>query len=208
MKTHRITTAALTALALTLAACERGPVAPDMDVDELGALFSAAGSPATRGGAVTAPDDRGPTTGTGGSSGGSVFAVLNSQIDGFAGIYRAGMCSVVLMLAGDVDADEAVRIAAAVLNPRVARSCPSGADIAAQRAEWDWNQLHRFLSIAAPLAGSDGVFAVKLDIPLNALVIAVDSAETARRTAAALGEQGVPEGALHFRIRGAGGMTR
>lgn len=205
MRTNRsnvapLSVAALTALALAVSACDAGPAAPDMDMDELGALFSQAGAPPSRGVTVA---DRGPAGG-----GVSVFDVLNAQIDGFAGLYRTGMCSIALMLAGDVDADAAVRTAAAVIDPLVGRSCPSGVDVTPQRADYDWNELHRFLTIAWPLAGSPGVFGISLDIPLNGLVIIVDSSDTARRVGSSLGDQSVPVGALNFRIRGTGGTSR
>jgi hypothetical protein len=200
MSTPR-TLAVIAALAVAVVACDTLPAGPALDgsgTDQLGQLLSsaAAGSPGLRG-----------ATGTG-SGGGSVFDRLDAQIDDFAGAYRVAQCSIVLVLTDAANVPEALRIASAIIDPLVTGSCPGGVTIAPQAGTWTYDELHRFHGVALPLVGAGGVYAASVDYALNAVLIVVADRETARRVMALLAAQGVPQGAIVFRVRGSGGVTR
>ncbi|MEX1183749.1 MAG: hypothetical protein WEF86_10985 [Gemmatimonadota bacterium] len=212
MRTPRMLAAAA-ALIAGLAACDAMPAGPGLDdTDELAALLatgdiadagSADGTGAAGGTAEVGDADaeRRRTDGPGKERRGSIFDRLNEQIDGFAGIYRAGRCSVVLVLTEGANVQEAVRIVHAVIEPLVARTCPSGIRVTPERGQYTYDELHRYHGVALPLVRSRAVYAATVSYPLNAVLITVADRETARRVLEFLTDQGVPEGAVEFRGR-------
>lgn len=184
---------AAAALAIGLVACNATPAGPGTDdIDQMGAIFAAEAGDAD-------PRVAGRTRSTRG--GGSVFQRLDALIDGFAGVYRVAQCSVVLVLTDAADVDEAVRIVHAVIEPLVARTCPTGIRVTPERGTYTYSELHRYHAVALPLVGARGVYAAVVSYPLNAVLITVASRETARRVLGSLTDDGVPEGAIAFRIR-------
>jgi hypothetical protein len=197
MRTPRLLTLTA-ALGFGLAACDSTPLETELDnsADQLGALLAAASGD---------PDSRGGGGGSAGTRCGSIFDRLDAQIDGFGGLYRAGQCAVVIVLTDLTHADLAIRIAHAVIEPLVARTCPDGISVGVAQGHFTYSELQRFFAAALPLTRLDGVYWVQIDYSLNALVIAVATHEVAHRVLAALAEMGVPARAVVFRVRGGGG---
>ena len=154
--------------------------------DELAAVLAAAG-------ATTTADSRGRSTRH------PVFDRLAAEIPGFAGLYRTARCVVVVVLTAEGDAQHAVRVVTAALEPMVERACPDGIRVQTARGQFTYIQLQRFLLAAQDLLDIRGVVGLKLDYQANKVVVLIASRETAHDVLAALPRVGVPEGAVMFR---------
>ena len=154
--------------------------------DELAAVLAAAG-------ATTTADSRGRSTRH------PVFDRLAAEIPGFAGLYRTARCVVVVVLTAEGDAQHAVRVVTAALEPMVRRACPDGIRVQPARGQFTYVQLQRFLAAAQDLLNIRGVLGLKLDYQANKVVILVASRETAHDVLAALPRVGVPEEAVAFK---------
>lgn len=176
-------------LATGLAACSSDVTDPahggEYD-DELAAVLAAAE-------ATTSADSRGR------SPGHPVFDELAAEIPGFAGLYRTARCVVVVVITAEGDAQHAVRVVSAVLEPIARRACPAGIRVEVARGQFTYIQLQRLLAAAQDLLNIRGVLGMKLDYKANKVVILVASRETVDNVLAALPRVGVPEEAVMFK---------
>ncbi|HEX7090621.1 MAG TPA: hypothetical protein VF192_10845 [Longimicrobiales bacterium] len=128
-----------------------------------------------------------------------LFDELAAEIPGFGGFYRAARCVVVVVLTEEGDAQHAVRVASAALEPIARGACPDGLTVQTAPGKFTYNQLQRILAAAQDLLNIRGVVGMKLDFKANKVVILVASRDTVDRVLAALPRVGVPEEAVAFR---------
>lgn len=213
MRATRYLATALT-LAVALGACEE-PTAPLAEsasgVDELDAAIAAASTTDGDGaGSRTAATSDGTASRErrgGGSGGHALFQRLAAEIPGFGGLYRAGRCQVVVVLTDLAEAEHAVRVVHAALQPLVARTCQDALVVRAAEGEFTYGELQRFLWNAQPLLRARGVLGLKVDYARNRLVVLVSSREVQARVLEALAELGIPADAVVFQ-GGSGGDGR
>lgn len=181
----------LLVLALATTACESDPLA----VDTSEALASDALADVLV--AESGSDDlRGHRDGA--DRGNSLFERLASQIPGFGGLYRTERCVVAVVLTADADAQEAVRIVHAAIEPLVVRTCPDGIRVEPVRGQFTYYELRRFLLASRPLNHIPGVGGARIDFMQNRLVILVASRRVAYAVLQALPRVGIPEDAVLF----------
>lgn len=187
MKRSRNLATALT-LAIMLGACDSDATsveAPDDHAsDELATLLASA---------------PGTANSRGGGGGPALFERLNAEISGFAGLYRTGRCALVVVLTDLSDADDAIRVVHAAVEPLVERSCPDGVSVRAERGQYSYGELQRFLLAASELRRIDGVLAAWIDYRSNTILVTVSSREVIRPVLDALPSLGIPEDAVSFK---------
>jgi hypothetical protein len=183
------------ALALTLplfAACENAAVTGPgtMEQDALETVLSSA--------ALTgaAAGERG--------TGGSLFDQLAAEIPEFGGLFRAGRCTVGLVLTSLEHDERAVAIVQAALERLLGEACPEGVRVIAQRGEFTYVQLIRWLHAARPLHEIRGVLGVGIDYSVNRLVVTVASRAVAAQVLEALPRLDIPAGAVKFKAGSSG----
>ncbi|HEX6134039.1 MAG TPA: hypothetical protein VFZ24_08745 [Longimicrobiales bacterium] len=185
-------TGALLVMAAALTACESDPLALDEGFEQIAdddlqtALETASGVTDPRG---SRDHDRRS----------SILEELAAAIPGFGGIYRTAPCVVAVVLTEDADVEEAVRIVHAILEPIVARTCPTGIRVDAVRGQFTFVQLHRFLLASRPLNRIDGVGGAYISFRHNRLVVLVASRSVAEKVVRALPGLGIPPRAVIFR---------
>lgn len=183
--------ATLLVVAMATTACESDPLAIDTSEqladDELAdVLVAESGS----------DDPRGHRDGA--DRGNSLFERLAAQIPGFGGLYRTERCVVAVVLTADADAQEAVRIVHAAIEPLVVRTCPDGIRVEPVRGQFTYHELRRFLLASRPLNNIPGVSGARIDFKQNRLVILVRSRRVAHAVLQALPRVGIPEDAVLF----------
>jgi hypothetical protein len=132
------------------------------------------------------------------SGGAPLFERLAAAIPGFGGLYRTERCVVAVVLTADADAEAAVRIVHAAIEPLVVRTCPDGIRVDAVRGQFTYIQLHRYLLAARPLFSMPGVAGAYIDVKRNRLVMVVLSRRVADAVQAALPRVDIPVEAVAF----------
>jgi hypothetical protein len=181
----------LLVLAIATTACESDPLAIDTSEqiadDEFAAVLVAeSGSDDLRG------------TRDGADRRNSLFERLAAEIPGFGGLYRTARCAVAVVLTADANAEEAVRIVHAAIEPLVEPSCPDGIRVEPVRGQFTYHELRRFLLASRPLNNIPGVGGARIDFMHNRLVILVTSRRVAHAVLKALPRVGIPEDAVLF----------
>lgn len=177
-------------LVLSMVACDAGdPIGTSATADDA----------ALQGLLEAATDARTP------SPGNSLFNRLAAEVPGFGGLYRAGRCTVGLVLTAEADVEQAVALVTEALTTLLGRSCADQLVVTPVPGEFTYIELQRFLQAARPLVRSTGVVAVNVSYAQNRIVIAVVSSSVARRALEFLSAAGVPEQAVTFRIVGGRG---
>lgn len=146
-------------------------------------------------------------TGTaGGERGGgiSLFDQLAAEIPEFGGLFRAGRCTVGLVLTSLEHEERAVEIVQDALERLLGDACPDGVRVIAQRGEFTYVQLIRWLHAARPLHEIRGVLGVGVDYSLNRLVVTVASRAVAAEVLEALPRLDIPAGAVVFKAGSSG----
>lgn len=178
------------ALALTLplfAACENvGVTGPEAGaVDALETVLSSA--------TLT-----GTAAGTRGA-GSALFDQLAAEIPEFGGLFRAGRCTVGLVLTSLEHEERAVEIVQDALERLLGDACPDGVRVTTQRGEFTYVQLIRWLHAARPLHEIRGVLGVGVDYSLNRLIVTVVSRAVAAEVLETLTRLDIPGGAVKFK---------
>lgn len=132
---------------------------------------------------------------------GSLFDRLAAEIPSFGGAYRVRHCAVVVVLTDGADADHAIRVVKAAVEPLVERTCPGGIRVEVARGQFTYLELQRWLHAGQALLRIDGVYGITVSYQLNRLVVTVASREIVRRVLAVLPELGIPQEAVTFRGR-------
>jgi hypothetical protein len=191
--THSRYLASTLVLILSTSACDV--------VDSLGPDSNSTGADAITSVLASVND---PTRGGGGDS--SLFDRLASEIPGFGGLYRTGICSVAVVLTDLAQGEHAIRIVKAALEPL--RDCPNGVRVQAVRGQFTYLELQRFFEAAnRELLRIDGVKSIKVDYQKNKLVITIRAREVADKVMAALPALGIPSDAVAFEVANSGGRT-
>jgi hypothetical protein len=181
----------LLVLAIATTACESDPLAIDTSEqiadDEFAAVLVAESG---------SDDLRGARDGA--DRGNSLFERLAAEIPGFGGLYRTARCVVAVVLTADANAQEAVRIVHAAIEPLVVRSCPDGVRVEPVRGQFTYYELRRFLLASRPLNNIPGVIGARIDFKHNGIVILVTSRRVAHAVLKALPRVGIPEDAVLF----------
>ena len=181
----------LLVLAIATTACESDPLAIDTSEqiadDEFAAVLVAESG---------SDDLRGARDGA--DRGNSLFERLAAEIPGFGGLYRTARCTVAVVLTADANAEEAVRIVHAAIEPLVVRSCPDGIHVEPVRGQFTFHELRRFLLASRPLNNIPGVGGARIDFMHNSIVILVTSRRVAHAVLKALPRVGIPEDAVLF----------
>lgn len=131
-----------------------------------------------------------------GRSGNHLFDRLANEITSFGGLYRDGRCAVAVVLTDMSEADHAVRVVKAALEPL--RACPDGIRVHPVQGVFTYVELVRYQLAARPLLRIDGVRGTKIDYQLNRLVIYVESRLVAQAVIEALPQLGIPVEAVSF----------
>jgi hypothetical protein len=182
-------------VAFTLAACSEngtinGPELTSSDTELASLLASESGSP------------RGEDARGGGSA---LFDRLAAEIPGFGGLYRTERCAVNIVLTDYSQAEHAVRVVKAAIDPLVARSCPDGIRAHPVEGQFTYIELQRWLHAARPLLDIRGVNGVQVNYAQNRLVVLVSSHAVVAAVKEALARLGIPEAAVVFQGGGAPG---
>ena len=182
------------ALALLLplaAACEdvdiAGPEASDGDALE--AVLSSS--------ALTSTAEAGPRDGGGGPS---LFEQLAAEIPEFGGLFRTDRCAVGLVLTSLEHEQRAEEIVKEVLERLLGDACPNGVRVNAQRGEFTWLELVRWLHASRPLHEIRGVIGIKIDYAANRLVVTVTAHAVVEHVLEALPRLGIPASAVLFEV--------
>jgi hypothetical protein len=141
----------------------------------------------------------------GAPAGTSLFDRLANEIKSFGGLYRNGHCAVAVVLTDMTEADHAIRVVKAALEPL--RACPDGVRVHPVAGNFTYVELQRFNSSAQELLRIDGVRAIQINYQLNKLVVTVSSREVAQKVLAALPALNIPKEAISFQITGGRGPT-
>jgi hypothetical protein len=196
-------------LAIATVACETSnPLAPaseSFSADPLASVFSVAsggdpvltsatGDPVPVPGTITRadPSPRG--------NGGSLWERLAKEIPGFGGLYRNGHCAVAVVLVDMSEAEHAIRVVHAVIEPLVVAGCPAGIRVEAVRGQFTYIELNRYHAAARELLHIRGVLGSHIDYKQNRLIIAVRSREVALEVLEALPRVGIPAEAVMFEV--------
>jgi hypothetical protein len=132
------------------------------------------------------------------SGGNALFDRLAGEIASFGGLYRNGHCAVAVVLTHMAEADHAIRVVKAALEPL--RACPDGIRVHPVQGEFTYVELVRYHAAARELLRIDGVRGSKIDYQLNRLVVYVASRRVAHAVIEALPALGIPEKAVVFQL--------
>lgn len=133
---------------------------------------------------------------TAGRAGNNLFDRLANAIPGFGGLYRDGRCAVAVVLTDLAEADHAIRVVKAALEPL--RACPDGIRVHPTQGEFTYVELVRYQLAARALLRIDGVRGTRIDYQLNRLVIYVASRLVAQAVIEVLPQLGIPLEAVAF----------
>jgi hypothetical protein len=139
--------------------------------------------------------------------GSSLLEELASKIPGFAGLYRNGPCSFVVIVTDGSQQTLAVRVVHELLEPLLSRECGGRLHVSVARARTTYMELLRYLDAAQGLLAIDGVVGVGLDLPNNGIVVVVKSRRVAAAVTAALPATGIPDGVVSIVVAGGGRST-
>jgi hypothetical protein len=191
--THSRYLAGILTLVLSTTACDAADtLSPDIDGGNGGDAIEAVLS-----GASSVDPNRG------GGSNGSLFDRLASEIPGFGGLYRTGTCAVAVVLTDLSQAEHAIRMVKAALEPL--RGCPNGVRVEAVRGQYSYLELQRFFEAAnRELLQVDGVISIHIDIQKN---ITIRAREFAAKVMEAVARLDIPADAVALEVAGGTGRT-
>jgi hypothetical protein len=176
-------------LALSTGACDRadtlGPDTEDLSSDVIASVLSAASA-----------DPRN----TGNPGGTSLFDRLAGEIKSFAGLYRNGRCSIVVVLTDLSESEHAIRVVKAAIEQLVGTACPDGVRVQATQGRFTYVELQRYLTASRELRGIRGFAGSHLDYQRNRLVISVLAREVVPTITEALPRVGIPVDAVVFQL--------
>ena len=191
--THSRYLAGILTLVLSTTACDVGDMlSPDSEGgDAIEAVLSTASS--------VDPN-------RGGGSGSSLFDRLASEIPGFGGLYRTGICAVAVVLTDPSGADHAIRTVKAALEPL--RGCPNGVRVEPVHGQFTYLELQRFFDAAnRELLQVEGVVSIHVDYQKNKLVITIRAREFAAKVMEALARLNIPADAVALEVGSGSGRT-
>jgi hypothetical protein len=142
----------------------------------------------------------------------SLFDRLAAEIPGFGGLYRVDRCSIAVVLTDLTQAQHAIRVVKAALEPL--RGCPDGIRVQAVQGKFTYIELQRYLKASRPLFRIEGVVGVAINYEKNRLVVTVISREVAEKVLEALPRLNIPAEAVVFELgrprepRGSTGRSR
>jgi hypothetical protein len=178
------------ALALVVAAaCDNGPTAPEGAADFASDEFAAFGVDATF---DAESSERGGPAG---------WDLLAAEIPGFAGYYIDRACNVNVLLVDPSLSEKAKELLTPVLRRLLqVRRCPDSATILVHPADFSWLHLEAFLAKLRPLSQVRGVARMGISVPVNRIVIVLETRSIHARIVEEIQALDVPLGAVVIRV--------
>ena len=177
-------------LAFAAASCENGPTAPDVNANVVDAFVAFDGDATFDAASLE----------RGGPSG---WDLLAAEIPGFAGFYIDRVCNIHVLLVDRNQSEKAMQLLTPVLRRLLhVRRCPVTASILVHPADFSWLQLNAFLTKLRPLAQVQGVGRMGIAVPINRIVILLETRTIHDRVVEQIQTLDVPLGAIVIRMQG------